>query len=534
MEEKNKLQTAVTIVYSVVFFLLIIFAVYMCLEEHSSIYQAREIEKNIILEDYTETTISDSSAPAGIRKEYRFKLHDIGVTNDYLSFYLIHYYAEVKFDGKLVYSLSPDKNNKIGKSPSSNWVFIPLKETDNGKDVLVTLTPAYKSVINWSTEFIIGSRSDIVLNCIKKDAPKILLSVLCIFIGIILIIVQPIIVFSKKSNSWDLFYLGNFFFFIGIWQVTDTQFSPIFFSKNPMALGYISIASLFFLFAPILLFFKGYFEGCKKTAIQISTLAVCVSTMIALFCQVFGIADFRETLILCHVIILICLAVLIVLSFSGSNNHPDGKLFKGIILILSVGVVADLIYYYMKKSSSGVMFTVLALLIYTAILFFSEIFKINKKIDTDDLTGLYNRRKWNVLINNSVPIFEKTGVMILDLNELKDINDRFGHKMGDKALLTFSKLLKKALPNDCMIFRWRGDEFTVLVPNATDEKMEKNISIISEAVQKQNLTGETPEISFAIGYALSVEYPDYSYDDLLKKADKNMYENKREWYKNHE
>ena len=93
MEEKNKLQTAVTIVYSVVFFLLIIFAVYMCLEEHSSIYQAREIEKNIILKDYTETTISDSSAPAGIRMEYRFKLHDIGVTNDYLSFYLVYYYV---------------------------------------------------------------------------------------------------------------------------------------------------------------------------------------------------------------------------------------------------------------------------------------------------------------------------------------------------------------------------------------------------------------------------------------------------------
>ena len=77
--------------------------------------------------------MEDPSAPLGFRKEYRFKLSNISATKDYLAFYIIHNYAEIRIDGVLVYSLMPDENNRIGSSPSSNWIFIPLDMTDNGR-----------------------------------------------------------------------------------------------------------------------------------------------------------------------------------------------------------------------------------------------------------------------------------------------------------------------------------------------------------------------------------------------------------------
>ena len=73
--------------------------------------------------------MEDPSAPLGFRKEYRFKLSNISATKDYLAFYIIHNYAEIRIDGVLVYSLMPDENNRIGSSPSSNWIFIPLDMT---------------------------------------------------------------------------------------------------------------------------------------------------------------------------------------------------------------------------------------------------------------------------------------------------------------------------------------------------------------------------------------------------------------------
>lgn len=114
MKENKKLQAVVNITYAVVFLLMLAFAIYMRYAEHSSVYQARAIEQCEILEDYTETTVEDSSAPVGIRKEYRFKFSNITTTKDYLAFYIVHHYAEVYIDGELVYSLTPNENNRIG------------------------------------------------------------------------------------------------------------------------------------------------------------------------------------------------------------------------------------------------------------------------------------------------------------------------------------------------------------------------------------------------------------------------------------
>lgn len=302
------------------------------------------------MEDYTETTVEDSSAPVGIRKEYRFKLSNITTTKDYLAFYIVHHYAEVYIDGELVYSLTPNENNRIGASPSSNWVFIPLDRTDNGKDVQITVTPVYKDVIDRKIEFMLGARSDIVLKCLKTDAPQIILSVLCIFIGIALMIILPIAIMHKRVNSWGLFYLGNFLFLIGVWRITDTRFSPIFFSKNPMSLGYITIAALFITFAPLLLFIKESFTGRKKTLLSITTLAVCINALIVLICQVSGIAELRETLILCHIMPIVCFAVLVFASVTRFDKKAGEARLHRMVLLLSGGALADLLYFYWQKT----------------------------------------------------------------------------------------------------------------------------------------------------------------------------------------
>ena len=80
MKDKNRLQSVVTITYAVVFLLTLAFAIYMRSAEYNSVYQARAIDQCEILENYTETTVEDSSAPLGIRKEYCFKLSDISNT----------------------------------------------------------------------------------------------------------------------------------------------------------------------------------------------------------------------------------------------------------------------------------------------------------------------------------------------------------------------------------------------------------------------------------------------------------------------
>lgn len=530
MKEKSKLQTVVNITYIFALLLIIAFIIYMGFAENISVYQSRTIDKCEVLENYTETKVDDSSAPAGIRKVYNFKLSDITPTKDYLAFYIVHQYAEVYIDGELVYRISVNDNNRIASSPSSNWIFIPLDATDSGKEVEITLTPVYKSVVNRETEFMLGARSDIILKRLRTDLPQIVLSVLCIIIGVVLMIVQPYYVLRKKTVSWELFYLGNFLALIGFWRITDTRVSPILFSQSSMLLGYITIAVLFVCCVPIMLFYGEHFTGIRKTATLVTAFAGCVTTVAALICQIFHIAELRETLPLCHIMLIICIAVIIVVSVGNSKEKTGRFELNGLVIMMVPGALMDLLFFYWKKTSSGVVFSVFALLVYTVIRFVSEIFNMNRKVYKDAQTGLFNRSRWNDLMEQSAPISEPTGVMVLDLNRLKYTNDTLGHEMGDKMIIGFANILRETLPTDCMIFRWGGDEFTVLVSDADRDKMNSYISEISTAVEAHNASGEKPEIHFAAGFALSTDYPTFSREDLMKKADEKMYHNKSKWY----
>lgn len=530
MKEKNKLQIIVTITYIVVFLLALVFSVYMICAEHISVYQARTIEPCEVLEDYIETTVEDSSAPAGVRIEYRFALSGISTTKNYLAFYIVHSYADVCIDGELVYSLAPNEYNRIGKSPSSNWIFIPVDHTDNGCEVKITLTPVYKGVVNCKIEFMLGSRSDIELKRLRTDFPQIVLSLLCIFIGVVIMVLQPIFVLGKKLTGYKLFYLGNFLLLIGIWRITDTRFSPILFYQNTMALGYVTLASLLICNIPILLFFRTYFTGRKKMLLLYTAFIGCIMSLIVLICQIFQIAELRETLSVCHIMLIISMAVIALVSLVNIEKRTERNKLSGLVMMVFPAAIIDLLIYYWKKTSSGAMFTILALLIYTVVRFIAEIFNIDKKVYIDAQTGLFNRSRWNDLMEAPAPISEATGVMMLDLNRLKYTNDAMGHEMGDRMIIGFADILRGILPSDCMIFRWGGDEFTVLVYDADLDKMNRYVSGISEAVKAHNLSGEKPEIHFAAGFALSTDYPTLSCEELMKKADEKMYNNKREWY----
>lgn len=530
LKQKNRLQRAVIITYAVVLMLILIFVVYMYFGEHNSIYQARSIEAYETVENAAEEVVEDEDAPAGIRKEYRWTLSDITTTKDYLVFYIVHHYAQVRIDGELVYSLTQSEDNRICRSPSSIWVFVPLDQSDNGRDIQVTLTPAFKSAASRKTQFLLGDRAEIMLEVLKDNGLIMLLSVLCIVMGNMLMIAFPVLLSHKESTSWGMFYLGNFLLLLGIWRITDTRFSPILFSENPLTLGYISILTLFLICVPLLLFMKDHFIGYKRTVLLFTALADGFVAFVALIYQIFQIAELRETIIFCHIMLIVSTTVVLLVTLVFGGRRQEEASQRWMILMLTPAVLMDLGFYYWKNTSSGAICTMVMFLIFATVRFFAEILSINRKIYVDAQTGLLNRSRWNDLTEKNEPLDTALGVMMLDLNRLKYINDTMGHKMGDKMILDFAKILRDRLPAECMIFRWGGDEFTVLVSDADHEKMRGYIARISEEVDWHNASGEIPEIHFAVGYALSVDYPTHSCEELMKKADEKMYHNKSEWY----
>lgn len=155
--------------------------------------------------------------------------------------------------------------------------------------------------------------------------------------------------------------------------------------------------------------------------------------------------------------------------------------------------------------------------------------KLTRLSETDDLTGLANRRAFRARLED----MQRQGlgenspyaVVLVDLNDFKPLNDRFGHAAGDAALQHFASLLRAATRSGDLVARLGGDEFCVLLPhgNAADAKTVADAISLKVANTPLTLPGAAAILSASIGIASTAEDGNV---DLVALADARLYKDK--------
>jgi diguanylate cyclase (GGDEF)-like protein len=150
---------------------------------------------------------------------------------------------------------------------------------------------------------------------------------------------------------------------------------------------------------------------------------------------------------------------------------------------------------------------------------------------TDDLTGLYNRRRFFVLTEQYLKVAVRTKkrllLLFIDMDDLKWINDHYGHNEGDQALVEFAKILKQTFRESDIIARIGGDEFVVLFASM-DENSERLLTRLHENLKDYNdRRSKRYPLSISVGNAEFDPDSPVSIDELLSKADASMYAQKR-------
>ncbi len=148
----------------------------------------------------------------------------------------------------------------------------------------------------------------------------------------------------------------------------------------------------------------------------------------------------------------------------------------------------------------------------------------------DSLTGLYNRRfleeeMSRLETDRQMPM----GIIMVDLNGLKLVNDTYGHNAGDELLKKAADILNITCRKEDLIARWGGDEFVILLPNITEKNLEKICTRIKEN-SKDKYVVNIP-ISFALGTAIK-DRVEKSLDVTLQEAENDMYAKKFQESKN--
>ncbi|MGS0691259.1 sensor domain-containing diguanylate cyclase [Shewanella sp. 30m-9] len=163
-----------------------------------------------------------------------------------------------------------------------------------------------------------------------------------------------------------------------------------------------------------------------------------------------------------------------------------------------------------------------------AIALYQKTRQINLLANFDSLTQLYNRQRFEEGVNNwKIKAHFGSYLVVLDLDNLKVINDSDGHQAGDKALLYFASTLKMHWHSKHLIARYGGDEFVALCHGPL-EQLEEDLKQIRQMLAEQHLSDKPayksmPDIQFSYGIA------DYQGDlnTSFKAADRLMYQHKR-------
>jgi len=141
----------------------------------------------------------------------------------------------------------------------------------------------------------------------------------------------------------------------------------------------------------------------------------------------------------------------------------------------------------------------------------------------DDLTGLYNRRFFEFLLDKYKDAEMDIGVVFIDLDKFKKLNDTYGHAFGDKVLKKVASIISDSIREIDYAFRLGGDEFIILI-FSNSEILAKIADRIREKIKNTKIDGVS--ISCSIGYA---HYPTESKElhEAVNLADKRMYKDKK-------
>ena len=149
--------------------------------------------------------------------------------------------------------------------------------------------------------------------------------------------------------------------------------------------------------------------------------------------------------------------------------------------------------------------------------------QLTKLSSTDLLTGLYNRNKLNAYMEEILNSPDTpTGLIFMDINGLKKVNDQEGHLAGDDLIKRAASALRGVFRGK-KIFRVGGDEFVVILRDIKESQILTYIEKIQKKAKEKN-------VSFAVGYAMTNNSKDI--ENILKEADVNMYNDKRKFYSN--
>ncbi len=460
-----------------------------------------------------------------------------------IAFYTGHQSICVTIGGEIVYEvLVPD--NLFGNTPGSGWNFVPIDDSQVGKEIEIVLESAYDATSGRVPDIYYGSRYMIVKKMLLMDVPSFILCGLTILVGVAILIYCLIL--KIKGNAGrsvlTLTYLGTFATILGIWSGNEIDSITLVFGSSLFS-TYLAYISLMLMVMPFILFTRDMFADRNHILWKISCYMSLADLMGSILLQVLHIKDFRETLWCMHVT---CIFFMIVVIYMAVKEARQGLLTKEMkinvasLILIILGFVVDLAGF-LTSGSANIIGRVcfLAYIVILCYMFTRDIAALTikgKEADmyhklafTDALTGIWNRTAYSRRIAQyDIEALKQVQVFVMDLNNLKWCNDNMGHPLGDRYIIQSAVFIQDLFSKTAKVYRIGGDEFCVLTSGMSMEEIKRVFDTLQETKIEVRAQGEDKVFygRIACGFEQYREGDEDVYQ-IAKRADVKMYEKKR-------
>ncbi len=390
---------------------------------------------------------------------------------------------------------------------------------------------------------LLGSEQSIRRRSLFSTSIDVILIAICLFAGM-----YHSIIFIFRREEKELLFFGLFCFVLALRTFTTgstlmMQITPDlpFLTGSRIATAFIPLSVIFFQL------FSHYFFR-KYTPVKTNLILIAFQVVYIVMVLTTG-SLFYSTVYSWYLLTIIasCLFIIGVNIYAITKKESYSLFFFSGFLILLAGIVNDMMHYlqfiitgyYLSAFFSG--FILLESLI-LSIKFSREhrmVSELSERLENavntanlDHLTGIYNRRYLAVAGTREQEIAKRYGhpfsLVIMDIDHFKQINDNFGHEVGDIVIMKLASILSSHIRGTDVPARFGGDEFILLLPQTSCEEAVMVARKIRSIVEETNVfinDNENIKFTVSMGVACSGGMGD-DYDEILRQADEMLYKSK--------
>ncbi|MGD2743126.1 sensor domain-containing diguanylate cyclase [Escherichia coli] len=306
----------------------------------------------------------------------------------------------------------------------------------------------------------------------------------------------------QKSNDIAIYYLFRQFSFISIIFLavysTNVKNKSVLEDKRNIIIVVLSILILYII--------QYSLNRHLPTWNIVYTKIISVFWLVLLISSCISIRNYSKIWLCIILISIVSVCNNLILLYFIDKSHPAWYMTKFLELISMIYIISTLMYYVFRKLNHA-----------------------NHMAIHDPLTNTYNRRYFIDSLKN-ISKHHDFSVIMLDIDNFKSINDKWGHHMGDQVIVMVTRIIKKSIRKEDILGRLGGEEFGIIIKGNTQklllsiaERIRKNIE---EQCSEKLLSHGPEKITVSIGCFTSKEN-NLSPSEMLVNADKALYQAKR-------